>query len=59
MTDTCSTTGKVCYTQKEADRQAGWWRTNRAARMRSFRCKSCKAWHIGNTPHPYRKRVQR
>lgn len=59
MSGKCLFSGKVCYTQAEADNQARWWRSRRLARMHAYRCKGCRFWHIGNSRRPARKRVQR
>ena len=46
--DRCEKTGKRKLTKDQAQKEASWFRRERQARMWSYRCKSCKQWHIGN-----------
>ena len=56
---TCPVTGKRCLTRREALREAAWWRRRRHARMSHYRCRGCKAWHIGNNDRKPRTRRRR
>ena len=53
----CESTGKRKWHRKQAAREAKRWRRDKFAPMNSYKCKSCKSWHVGNsTPRKPKQR---
>lgn len=54
---TCDLTGKRRLTRRQAMAEARWWRRSMFARMNHYRCRSCGAWHVGNSTRKPRRRA--